>query len=139
MLVSIIDLFQKYFHCIFICILLLFSLWWSSSSICVFTQCEFKCALFWISHSRSDLGLKENKDEDQQGRNSTGEHHPDREWLLLTKWADDPASSRCVGHGQPLWHHQFLKQEVKKHIETIHYNVQNPRLFESINAMGPDA
>ncbi len=37
-----------------------------------------------MSHSRSDLGLKENKDEDQQGRNNTGEHHPDREWLLLT-------------------------------------------------------
>ncbi len=96
-----------------------------------------------MSHSRSDLGLKENKDEDQQGRNNTGEHHPDREWLLLTKWADDPASGRWVGHGQPLWHYQFLKQEVY-HLHmymngSIHYNVQNPRLFESNNAMGPDA
>lgn len=69
------------------------TLWW----------CYLRC------HSRSDLGLQEDEDEDEQRRYTAGSHHPDREILLFSHRVDEPASGFGVGHLNTFWHNQFLK------------------------------
>lgn len=39
-------------------------------------------------HSRGDLRLKEDEDEDQDSWDNGGEHHPHRETLMFTKRVD---------------------------------------------------
>lgn len=43
------------------------------------------------AYSRGDLSLHEYEDENQQGRDHGGPHHPNRERLFISKGADKPA------------------------------------------------
>ena len=63
-------------------------------------------------HSRGDLGLEEDEDEDQHSRDTAGAHHPHGEILLQPHGVDEPASDRRVGHLHTFRHHQFLQDTV---------------------------
>lgn len=68
--------------------------------------------LYWCylqCHSRSNLGLQEDEDEDEQRWYTAGEHHPDGESLFFSHRVDEPASGFGVGHLNTFWHNQFLK------------------------------
>ena len=58
---------------------------------------------------RGDLRLEEDEDEDENGGDAAGEHHPGGEGLVLPHGVNKPASDLWVGHHEALWHHQFLK------------------------------
>lgn len=60
-------------------------------------------------HSRSNLGLKEDEDEDEQCRHTGAGHHPNGERLLFSHGVDEPASDFGVGHFNAFWHNQFLQ------------------------------
>lgn len=60
----------------------------------------------WLS--RGDLGLKEDEDENQEGRQDGGKHHPDGERRIQAQRVDDPAPDRGVGHREAFRHTEFL-------------------------------
>lgn len=70
----------------------------------------YNLVLVWVrgDHSRGDLGLEKDEDEDEYGGDTGGEHEPHREGLVLSKRVDEPPSLGWVGHRQALRNHQFL-------------------------------
>lgn len=62
-------------------------------------------------HSRGNLGLEEDEDEDEQRRYTAGTHHPDWEVFFLAHGVDEPASCFGVGHLNTFWHNQFLRED----------------------------
>ena len=60
-------------------------------------------------YSRGDLGLHEDEDEDQEGRQHAGEHHPDGEGLDHPQWVDEPAPLVRTGDRETTGDTQFLQ------------------------------
>lgn len=65
-----------------------------------------------MCHSRGNLGLQEDEDEDEQCWHTAGEHHPDGEILFFSRWVNEPASDIGVGHLKSFGHNQFLKRTI---------------------------
>ena len=62
-----------------------------------------------LVYSRGDLGLHENENEDQEGRQHAGEHHPDGEGLQGAQRVDEPAPLVRTGDRETLGDAQLLQ------------------------------
>lgn len=58
--------------------------------------------------SRGDLCLHEDEDENEQGRQNAGSHHPDRELTVRAQWVDHPAPFHWTGHAEAVRNAQLL-------------------------------
>lgn len=68
----------------------------------------FECETEQTRHSRGDLRLHEDEDENQQSRQTAAKHHPDGKLTVTTQRIDDPASFLRTRHGETAGNAQFL-------------------------------
>lgn len=60
-------------------------------------------------HSRGDLCLHEDEDEDEQSGEDAGEHHPDRKLAICAQWVDNPTALIRARHRKASRYTQFLQ------------------------------
>lgn len=71
---------------------------------------RYSCLMWLQRYSRGDLGLHEDEDENQQGGQTAGKHHPDGEFTVTAQRTDDPAAFLGTRHRETAGNTQFLER-----------------------------